>query len=101
MREAKRAGFEALKRDYAALKASWGGFAGYDRIIGTSPGNALLASITAYSKFVPGCEKMIEAEGGDLPRFNADRKSTRLKSSDPGRSYAVVGCEENRKTICV
>ncbi len=71
MREAKRAGFEELKREYAALKASWGGFAGYDRIIGTAPGNALLASITAYSKFVPGFEKMIEAEGGDLPRFYA------------------------------
>ncbi len=71
MREAKRAGFEELKRDYAALKARWGGFAGYDRILGKEPGNALLASITAYSKFVPGFEKMIEAAGGDMPRFYA------------------------------
>ena len=71
MREAKRAGFEELRREYAALKARWGGFAGYDRIMGKDPGNALLASITAYSKFVPGFEKMIEAAGGDMPRFYA------------------------------
>ena len=71
MREAKRAGFDELKRDYAALKIRWGGFAGFDRIMGKEPGNALLASITAYSKFVPGFEKMIEAANGDLPRFYA------------------------------
>ena len=71
MRAAKRAGFDELKREYAALKVSWGGFAGYDRIIGTAPGNALLASITAYSKFVPGFETMIEASGGDMLRFYA------------------------------
>ncbi len=71
MRVAKREGFEELRREYAALKARWGGFAGYDRIMGAAPGNALLASITAYSKYVPGFEKMIDAEGGDLPRFYA------------------------------
>lgn len=71
MRAAKRAGFEQLQKDYAGLKARWGGFSGYDRIIGASPGNALLASISAYSKFVPGFERMLAAEGGDLPRFYA------------------------------
>ena len=71
MREAKRAGFAQLQADYAALKGRWGGFAGYDRIMGASPGNALLASISAYSKFVPGFERMLEAEGGNLPRFYA------------------------------
>ncbi len=75
MREAKRAGFEELLRDYAALKARWGGFAGYDRILGKAPGNALLASITAYSKFVPGFERMLAAEHDDLPRFYAAVKA--------------------------
>ena len=71
MRQAKLAGFEELMRDYAKLKKKWGGFAGYDRIIGPEPSNALLASITAYSKFVPGFERMLEAEGGNMPRFYA------------------------------
>ncbi len=71
MREAKRAGFDELRREYEALKKRWGGYSGYDRIMGASPGNALLASITAYSKFVPGFENMIEAVNGDMPRFYA------------------------------
>ena len=71
MRAAKREGFEQLQRDYAALKSRWGGFAGYDRILGASPGNALLASISAYSKFVPGFERMLAAERGSLPLFYA------------------------------
>ena len=75
MREAKRAGFEQLRKDYEALKARWGGFAGYDRIMGAAPGNALLASITAYSKYVPGFERMLAAEGNNLPRFYAAVKA--------------------------
>jgi len=75
MREAKREGFEQLRREYEGLKKRWGGYAGYDRIMGASPGNALLASITAYSKFVPGFEKMIEAANGDMPRFYAAVKA--------------------------
>ncbi len=71
MREAKRAAFAQFMQEYAALKAKWGGFAGYDRIVGATPGNALLASITAYSKYVPAFERMLEAGGGDLPRFYA------------------------------
>ena len=71
LRAAKRAGFGELRKDYEALKARWGGFSGYDRILGEAPGNALLASITAYSKFVPGFERLLEAEGGNLPRFYA------------------------------
>jgi len=71
MRAEKRAAFAQFMQDYAALKVHWGGFTGYDRIVGTAPGNALLASITAYSKHVPGFERMLEAEGGDLPRFYA------------------------------
>lgn len=67
----KRAAFEDLKREYAALKVRWGGFAGYDRILGSEPNNALLVSVGTYSQFVPGFERMLEEAGGDLPRFYA------------------------------
>ena len=71
MRVAKGEAFAQFRRDYAALKATWGGFAGYDPIVGTAPGNALLTSITTYSKYVPGFERMLEAQGGDLKKFYA------------------------------
>ena len=71
MRVAKREGFAELLREYDALKKRWGGFAGYDRIMGPAPNNALLASVTAYSRYVPGFEKLIESAGGDMPTFYA------------------------------
>ena len=43
--------------------------------MGTAPGNALLTSITTYSKYVPGFERMLEAEGGDLKKFYAAVKA--------------------------
>jgi predicted aminopeptidase len=70
-RAKKRAAFDELKREYAALKARWGGFSGYDRILGAEPNNALLVSLNAYSKYVPGFERILEGAGGDLPRFYA------------------------------
>ncbi len=73
-RAQKRAAFDELKREYAALKLGWGGFTGYDRIIGSEPNNALLVSVTAYSQFVPGFERLLLEAGGDLPRFYASVK---------------------------
>jgi predicted aminopeptidase len=70
MRERKRAEFDALKQDYAALKGRWGGFAGYDRFI-EAPNNALLASMAAYTERVPAFERLLEREGEDLARFYA------------------------------
>lgn len=70
MRERKRAEFDVLLRDYAALRQGWGGYAGYDRFIRT-PNNALLASMAAYTEHVPAFERMLAAEGGDLTRFYA------------------------------
>ena len=91
MREAKRGGFEELIRDYAELKRRWGGFAGYDRIIGPAPGNALLASITAYSKYVPGFERMIDAAGGNLPVFyEAAKHLGKLSKKERCRSLTDV-----------
>ncbi len=70
MRERKRAEFDALRQDHAALKRLWGGFAGYDRFI-EAPNNALLASMAAYTERVSAFEHLLEREGGDLARFYA------------------------------
>ncbi len=81
-RAKKRSAFDELKRKYAALKARWGGFSGYDRILGNEPNNALLVSLSAYSKFVPGFERMLEEAGGDLPRFYAAVKRVAALPAD-------------------
>ena len=58
-RERKRAEMDALA---SKLK-------GYPRLAGYSPNNALLASFATYTQLVPGFEKLLAEEGGDLPRF--------------------------------
>ena len=39
-----------MRADYAQLKESWGGFAGYDRWFAQEPNNALLASVGIYTQ---------------------------------------------------
>jgi predicted aminopeptidase len=89
MRDKKRAEFEALRRRYEALKASWGGYSGYDRIFGREPNNALLIAFAAYTQLVPAFERLLKDAGGDLPAFYArvkeiaalpkERRSARLE----------------------
>ncbi|HYF59231.1 MAG TPA: aminopeptidase, partial [Burkholderiaceae bacterium] len=70
-RRGKRETFDSLRRGYEALKASWGGFAGYDRFFAQPLGNAHLAAIGAYNDRVPAFRALLDAQGGDLPRFYA------------------------------
>jgi predicted aminopeptidase len=58
-----------LRRDYAALKAGWGGYGGYDKFFGEDLNNAKLASLALYSELVPAFEVMLGQENHDLPRF--------------------------------
>lgn len=68
-RTAKAMVLAQLRTDYAVLKASWGGWAGYDRFFAQDLGNAHLASVATYHDLVPGFLALLEASGGDLPRF--------------------------------
>ena len=68
-RQAKADLFEALRQDYAGLKAGWGGYAGYDRFVAEDLNNAKLASLALYSELVPAFERLLEIEDRDLPRF--------------------------------
>ena len=88
MRIAKHGIFDNLLRDYAALKQSWGGFAGYDRWFAQPPNNALLASVALYTQKVPAFEAMLREQGNDLPRFFAAVK-TLARMEKPAREAAL------------
>jgi predicted aminopeptidase len=68
-RERKRAEFERLRERYAALKTSWGSFAGYDRFFRDEPNNALLVAFSTYARWVPAFEQLLARANGDLPKF--------------------------------
>jgi hypothetical protein len=72
-----------MEEEYGQLKASWAGFAGYDRWFSGKPNNATLASVALYTEFVPAFRAMLEREGGELPRFYAAVKElARLSKED-------------------
>ena len=65
----KRRIIETLRREYAALKGSWGGQSDYDSWFDTPINNAKLNSVAAYYDLVPGFERLLHLSGGDLERF--------------------------------
>ena len=60
-----------LRRDYEALKSSWGGYAGYDRWFSLPLNNAQLNTVATYHDLVPEFQALLQSCGGDLPQFYA------------------------------
>ena len=71
MRSAKAREFARMMAEYAELKAGWGGFAGYDRIVGEAPNNALLVAAHTYARLVPAFEALLRESAPDLESFYA------------------------------
>ncbi|MGV3741965.1 MAG: aminopeptidase [Burkholderiaceae bacterium] len=61
-RRQKKLVFEAMRDEYEILKASWDGYAGYDRWFADSLSNAHLSSIATYHDLVPGFKAMLSRE---------------------------------------
>ncbi|NJS35936.1 MAG: aminopeptidase [Brachymonas sp.] len=64
----KQQAFAAMRDDYAQLKASWGGFNGYDGWMSRA-NNASLGAIAAYDDLVPQFEAVFEKKGRDWTAF--------------------------------
>ncbi len=64
----KNRAMQRFREDYARLRASWGGYAGYDVWVARA-NNALFGTQAAYDDLVPDFEALFEREGRDWPRF--------------------------------
>jgi predicted aminopeptidase len=73
-RAIKARAFKQLQEDYAQLKASWGGYAGYDRFFAEPLSNAHLASIATYTDFVPAFRALLQREKSFARFYAAARK---------------------------
>jgi predicted aminopeptidase len=71
MRPRKAELFKGLEEEYGKLKESWGGFKGFDRWFEDKPNNALLASVSIYTRKVPAFQALLARENGDMTRFYA------------------------------
>ncbi len=83
----KAAALDRFQREYSALKASWGGFAGYDPWV-LQANNAAFGVQAAYDELVPGFEALFAQQGQDWPRFY-DAVKQLAKLSKPERHRAL------------
>jgi predicted aminopeptidase len=97
MRSRKHAQLAELEADYRALKAEWGGYAGYDAWFARPVNNALLASVSIYAQRVPAFDALLRREGGDLARFyGAVRELAALPKESRDRQLAALSPANDR-----
>jgi len=94
--EEKRAGkrvlLEKMLEDYRALKASWSGFSGYDRLFAGGVNNALLASVASYAELVPAFRALLARKHGNLAEFYAAVKDLgKLEKPERDAQLARLG----------
>lgn len=80
-----------LRANHAALKAgSWQGYTGYDGWF-DRVNNASFGVLAAYTELVPQFERLLAAQGGDLPRFYAEvQRLAALPMDERRRALQVV-----------
>ena len=64
----KQAAMADFRARYTALKAAWGGYAGYDPWVARA-NNASFGAQAAYDELVPGFEALFERQGRDWRAF--------------------------------
>lgn len=69
MRLQKRAILQDLHASYEGLRTQWGGRAPFTTLFGGSINNADLASVATYYDCVPGFQRELDAQQGDLQAF--------------------------------
>lgn len=70
LRREKQAVFDDMRRQYEELKTKWGGYAGYDDWFAHDLNNAKLNTVANYYDYLPGFERLLQQNGGDIVKFN-------------------------------
>jgi predicted aminopeptidase len=71
LRREKQQVFDDLRSQYAEMKAQWGGYAGYDEWFALDLNNAKLNTVANYFDYLPGFQRLLRENGGDLDKFYA------------------------------
>jgi predicted aminopeptidase len=83
MRVRKAELFTELEADFRKLRETWGNFPGYDHWFSQKPNNALLASVSIYTRRVPAFQALLASQGGDLQRFYEEvKRLSRLEKAE-------------------
>ena len=83
LRRRKEQIYAELQSEYGTLKKSWGGNKEYDEWFARQLNNAKLNSVAAYYDLVPGFERLLALNGGDLERFyNEAERLSKMKKKE-------------------
>ncbi|CAN5648740.1 aminopeptidase [soil metagenome] len=85
-RAGKAALMQRLRADYATMRdTEWGGFKGYDGWFERA-NNASLGVMAAYTELVPGFERLLARQDGDLGKFYVEVKQLADMPKDQRRA---------------
>ena len=88
--------FTALADDMRELARRQGEHLVYEDWLAGGLNNAHLASVATYFDCVPGFERLLAQEGGDLPRFyDAVRALARVPQAQRHRELCAVSAQGN------
>ncbi|HEY2380062.1 MAG TPA: aminopeptidase [Terriglobia bacterium] len=71
LRREKQRVFDDLRHQYEELKTKWGGYSGYDDWFARDLNNAKLNTVANYYDYLPPFQRLLQQNGGDIPKFNA------------------------------
>lgn len=95
-RQGKQIVIGQLREEWEQLKAHWGGHTGYDNWFARSLNNAQLNTIATYYRLVPGFDRLVEANGGDLDKFyQAVRRLAKLSKEERQRRLVEFGAQSS------
>lgn len=89
-RKTKAEIFQQLQSEYQTLKASWGGYKGYDRWFAEPLSNAHLSAIATYHDFVPGFRALLAHEGSFQKFYSAVKQLSELDTTERHRQLASL-----------
>lgn len=95
-RQGKQIVIGQLREEWAQLKADWGDPTGYDNWFARSLNNAQLNTIATYYRLVPGFDRLVVANGGDLEKFyQAVRSLAKLSKEERQRRLVEFGAQSS------
>ncbi|HEY8026440.1 MAG TPA: aminopeptidase [Burkholderiaceae bacterium] len=89
-RAQKAAIFAGLKEEYQTVKASWGGYTGYDAWFNRPLSNANLALLATYHDYVPAFRALLQQKGGFPQFYEAVGELSKLDIDERHRRLAAL-----------
>ena len=86
MRRAKAGVFKNMRAEYAKIRARWRGDSRYDRAFSKPWDNARLNTVATYYDLLPGFQRVLAEQRGDLESFYAEVEKMRRMNKDERRA---------------